>query len=211
MPELLDSVVNTITGSPWTYLLIALLCAGDAVFPVLPSETIVVAAAVLAANGRLAILPIALVAAAGAFLGDNTAYAVGNSGLRRLARHFMKSDKSRRRFEWSREQLRQRGAWIILVARFIPGGRTATTYMAGTLEMPWRRRFVPADAAAAVVWSAYCSALGYFGGAAFENNLWLPLIIAAAVSVVVAAGGELLRRRLGSTSASHRERVPSRE
>ena len=95
-----------------------------------------------------------------------------------------------------RTQLRLHGAWIIIIARFIPGGRTATTYVAGTLEMPWKRRFLPADTAAAVLWSLYASALGYFGGAAFENNLWLPLLIAAGVSVLVAGAGELVRRKV---------------
>jgi membrane protein DedA with SNARE-associated domain len=48
-----DSVANAVSGSPWTYLLLAAVCAGDALFPVLPSETVVIAAAVLAAHGHL--------------------------------------------------------------------------------------------------------------------------------------------------------------
>ena len=75
------------------------------------------------------------------------------------------------------------------------GGRTATTYVSGTLEMPWARRFLPADTTAGLVWSIYASALGYFGGATFEHNLWAPLLIATAASLLVAAAGELARRR----------------
>jgi membrane-associated protein len=195
-----DSIANAVSGSAWTYLLIAAVCAGDALLPLFPSETVVVTAAVLAANGRLHIILLGVAAAVGAFAGDNCAYAVGRSGLKKLARRFMRSDKSKRRIEWSREQLRAHGGWIIIAARFIPGGRTATTYVSGTLEMPWRRRFAPADAVAAVLWACYCSALGYFGGAAFENNLWLPLLIAAGASIVVTGGGELLRRRLSAST-----------
>jgi membrane protein DedA with SNARE-associated domain len=55
--------------------------------------------------------------------------------------------------DWARAQLRHSGAWIIIVTRFIPGGRTATTYISGTLDMPWKRRFLPADATAAILWS----------------------------------------------------------
>jgi membrane protein DedA with SNARE-associated domain len=96
-------------------------------FPALPSETTVIAAAVLAANGHLNIALVVIAAALGALLGDNSAYAVGNSGLRRLADRFLRSEKSRRRLEWARSQLQHHGVWIIVVARFIPGGRTATT------------------------------------------------------------------------------------
>jgi SNARE associated Golgi protein len=49
------------------------------------------------------------------------------------------------------------GVWIIVVARFIPGGRTATTYAAGTVGMPWRR-FLPADAIAVALWALYVRA-----------------------------------------------------
>jgi membrane protein DedA with SNARE-associated domain len=172
------------------------VCAGDALFPVLPSETMVIAAAVLAGQGRLSIVLVAIAAALGALAGDNAAYAVGRSGLRRLTDRLMNSEKSRRRLEWARAQLQHRGGWIIVVARFIPGGRTATTYVAGTVGMPWKSRFLPADAVAAPLWALYCSALGYFGGAAFENNFWLPMLIAAGASILVGAGGELLRRKV---------------
>ena len=148
-------------------MLLALVCAGDAVLPLLPSETMVIAAAVLAARGHLSIVLIVIAAAVGAFGGDNAAYAIGNSGVRRVAGRMMSSPKNGRRLQWARGQLNRRGAWIIIAARFIPAGRTATTYVAGTVGMPWKSRFLPADSAAAALWALYASALGYFGGAAF--------------------------------------------
>ncbi len=62
--------------------------------------------------------------------------------------------------------------------------------------MPWRTRFLPFDTVAAVAWALFSSALGYFGGAAFERNLWVPVLIATGVSILVAAGGELFRRKV---------------
>ncbi len=59
---------------------------------------------------------------------------------------------------------------------------------------------LPSDLAAAVAWSLYASGLGYVGGAAFEHNLWIPLLISAGASIVVALLGELLRRRLSRRS-----------
>lgn len=204
-----DSVAHAISGSPWTYVLLAAVCAGDAVFPVLPSETMVIAAAVLAARGRLDIVLVVIGAAVGAFAGDNVAYAVGGSGLRRLADRLMSSEKNRGRLEWGRAQLQHHGGWIIVVARFIPGGRTATTYVAGTVGMPWKSRFLPADLLAAVLWALYASALGYFGGAAFENNLWLPMLIAAGASLLIGAGGEVLRRKVLDRGGERRRSASS--
>lgn len=194
--DLLDSLLQAVSGTPWTYLLIAGVCAGDAVLPLFPAEALVITAAVLAAHGRLTVALVAVAAAVGAILGDNSAYWLGRSGLRRVADRLLGSGKNQKRLEWAREQIRQRGGWIIIVARFIPGGRTASTYVAGTLEMPWKRRFLPVDGVAALLWALYSSALGYFGGAAFEHNLWLPLLIATGASLLIAAGVELLRRKV---------------
>jgi membrane-associated protein len=191
-----DSLVQAASGSGWTYLIVLGVCAGDALLPLFPSESLVIASAVLAAHGKLSIALVVLVAALGALIGDNAAYGLGSSGLRRLATRLFRSEKSTRRVGWASTQLRDHGPAIIIVARFVPGGRTATTYVAGTLRMPWRSRFLPADCAAAVLWAVYSAGLGYFGGKAFEQNLWLPVLIATGVSLLVVGIGELLRRKL---------------
>ena len=190
-----NSLLNSVSGSPWTYALIVGVCAGDAVLPLFPSETVVITAAVLAANGRLNIGLVATAAAVGAILGDNSAYWLGRSGLRRVTDRLLGSESNQRRLRWAHTQIERNGAWIIIVARFIPGGRTATTYIAGTLDMPWKRKFLPADTFAAVVWALFSSALGYIGGATFEQNLWLPILIATGASLLLAGVGELVRRR----------------
>ncbi len=195
-----NSLLNAVSGSPWTYLLIVGVCAGDAVLPLFPSETVVITAAVLASQGRLNIALVATAAAIGAILGDNCAYWLGRSGLSRVTDRLLGSESNQRRLRWAQTQIKQHGAWIIIVARFIPGGRTATTYIAGTLEMPWKRKFLPADTFAAIVWALFSSTLGYVGGSTFEKNLWLPILIATGASLLVAGTGELVRRRFFSDS-----------
>jgi membrane-associated protein len=74
----------------------------------------------------------------------------------------------------------------------VPGGRTATTFSAGALAMPWPR-FLAIDAAAGL-WATYVALLGYFGGSAFEDSLWKPMLAAAIVATAVTLGAELLRR-----------------
>jgi membrane-associated protein len=195
-----NSLLNSVSGSPSTYLLIVGVCAGDAVLPLFPSETVVITAAVLAANGKLNIGLVATAAAVGAVLGDNAAYGLGRSGLSRVTDRLLGSESNQRRLRWAHTQIQRNGAWIIIVARFIPGGRTATTYIAGTLEMPWKRKFLPADTFAAVVWALFSSALGYVGGSTFEKNLWLPILIATGASLLIAGAGELVRRRFFADS-----------
>jgi membrane-associated protein len=184
---------DAIGGEIWTYPALVVSVALDSLFPIAPGEAMMITAGVLAANDEL-ILPFVILAGAiGSFLGDNASYGLGASLGRRAERRFFSSGRSRQRLEWARRQLQERGAVIIVAARFIPGGRTATTFSAGTLEMPWRR-FVAIDAVASCLWATYIALLGYFGGATFEDDLWKPLLAASAVAVLVATAGELFRR-----------------
>ena len=193
---------EAIRGEVWTYPAIVVAVAFDSLLPIAPGETVVITAGVLAANGDLSLPLVILAAAVGGWLGDNASYGLGASLGRRAERRFFSSQKAQQRLGWARRQLRKRGGTIIVVARFIPGGRTATTFAAGTLEMPWRR-FASVDALAAVLWAAYITMLGYFGGSAFEESLWKPIVAAFLVAAAVTGGAELWRRQsLGSTSSS---------
>jgi membrane-associated protein len=81
---------------------------------------------------------------------------------------------------------------LIIVGRFIPGGRTVVTLSAGTLGYPWRR-FVLFDAIAASIWASYAALLGYVGGHAFEKQPWKGLLLAFAIALAVTGGVELFR------------------
>lgn len=83
-------------------MLLAAVCAGDALFPLLASETLVMASAVLAGQGRLSIVLVVVAAAVGALVGDNSAYLVGRRGFRHLADPLVNLEKNRRRLEWTR-------------------------------------------------------------------------------------------------------------
>ena len=80
-----------------------------------------------------------------------------------------------------------------MVARFIPGGRTITTFTAGfTNAMGWRR-FLIFDAIACAIWGSYTVLLGYFGGKSFEEQPWKGLLVAFAFALAVTALVELVR------------------
>ncbi len=194
LATIFDQLRNDVSGNPATYALIFAAAGGDVLFPVIPSETIVIAASVLAAQGHLVIALIVVAAAVGAFLGDNTAYWLGRRIGEPAVERLFRGDKARERLRAAEEAVRERGGGLIITGRFVPGGRSASTVSAGTAGLPWRRRFVPADALAAAGWAVYVSMLGYIGGTAFEGSFLVPMAIAGAVALLLSVAAELIRR-----------------
>jgi membrane protein DedA with SNARE-associated domain len=196
-----ESTVELVTASGWAYPLILGVAALDAVFPLVPSEATLIAAAALAGTGDL-VLPFVLVAgAAGAVIGDNVAYLIGRAGRGQVSRWILGSPKWRTRIARAETVLRQRSATIIVVSRFIPGGRTATMLSAGIAGLPWRR-FVAYDLAAGVLWAGYAGLIGLIGGKAFSDEplhaLLLAFGLAALLTLLIESGRRLLRARAGA-------------
>jgi membrane-associated protein len=121
-------------ASGWAYAVVFVLALLDAILPVVPSETAVITAGVVAAAGHLSLPLIVAFAAAGALAGDNIAYFIGWRFGDAVASRFFGGEKGRKRIAWARRQLRQRGGQLIVVGRFIPGGRTVVTLSAGMLR-----------------------------------------------------------------------------
>lgn len=188
-----DWLTHEVSNSAVTYPVVFVACATDVLFPLIPSETIVITASVLAAQGELLIWAIVPLVALGAFLGDNLCYLLGRKIGDPVADRLFKGEKGRARLQWAEQALCRRGAILIAVGRFIPGGRTVTTFAAGTLEMPYRQ-FVVADACAAALWALYVSMLGYLGGETFKHSLWLPLASSLGLAMAVGLGVEAWRR-----------------
>jgi membrane-associated protein len=177
-----------------SYLIAFLFPALDAVFPALPSESAVIALGVVTAGSadpRIALL--VACAAAGAFAGDNLSYLLGRRFGPAVQRRFFTSGNGVKARAWAERSLARYGPQLIVVCRFIPGGRTAVTLTCGLTGYP-RRRFVPATALAAVIWALYAFFIGRLGGRAFEDNPWAGLVIAFAASVALSALVEVARR-----------------
>ena len=187
-----ESLTDYVGRSPEiAYPFIFAIAALDVLFPVVPSETSVILAGVFASTGDLVLVAVIAVAAAGAVLGDNASYWIGRSvGHRIVARFF--SGERKKRIDWAEEQIQERGPYLIVVGRFIPGGRTAITLAAGLLEMPWRR-FIAFDVLAGVMWASYSALLGYFGGRAFEEQPWKGFLVAFALALALTGAVELYR------------------
>jgi membrane-associated protein len=201
--SLLDQVTDYVSSSPATYAVIAGVSAVDAFFPLVPSETTVIAAGALAASGDLFLWAIIPAAALGAFVGDNITYAFGATVGERAAGK-VEGGKGRRRLDWAHRMLEQHGGLIIVGARFIPGGRTATMLAAGTFDMTWRR-FAVYDAIAVTLWASYSALIGYIGGSTFQEETWKALALGFGIALAVGVVIELARR----IQARRRRDVPA--
>lgn len=181
-------------GSPLSYLIALVLPALDAIFPALPSETAVIALGVATAGSadpRIALL--VGCAALGAFLGDNLSYLIGRRFGPFAERRFFAGPKGRESRRWAERSLRRLGVQIIIVCRFIPGGRTAVTLCCGLIGYA-HRRFMAATAAAGVIWASLAFFAGRLGGRAFEGRPWLGFGVAFGGTLVITGLAEAARR-----------------
>ena len=180
--------------SPVSYLIAFVLPALDAVVPVVPSETAVIALGVATAGStdpRIALL--VTCAAVGAFVGDNISYLLGRRFGPAVQRRFFAKPKGQATRDWAERSLQRYGMQLIIVCRFIPGGRTAVTLCCGLTGYA-RGRFMVATAIAAVIWANYAFWIGRLGGKAFEDKQWLGLIIAFGITLVISGVIEGVRR-----------------
>jgi membrane protein DedA with SNARE-associated domain len=186
------------TAPPLVYLAVLLVCWGDAFLPVLPSETTVVAAGALTVHGDLDLVPLIGSAALGALSGDLTSATLG----RVLPRRDHRAARPRGRV---RQLARAIGAGlqsrvqhnlylVLLLARFIPGGRTAVTVGLGRSALPMARLLAPL-AVAGTLWALITSLAGRVGATlVFEHPAVVGAIAAGVLAIAVAAAALWNRR-----------------
>ena len=92
---------------------------------------------------------------------------------------------------WAAQQLDRRGPTLLVIARFIPGGRTAATFIAGRTAYPLHR-FTPTVVFAALLWACFATMLGYIGGSAFHDQTLLATGLGIGLAIGFAALMELV-------------------
>ena len=191
----MSGITSLQVGSPLSYLIAFLLPCLDAVLPVVPSETVLIAFGVATAGSSdPRIFLLLLCAAAGAFAGDNLSYLIGwRFGPWATRRFFAPGSKGAARRDWAERSLRRFGMGLIIVCRFIPGGRTAVTLCCGLIRYSWRR-FCAATAIASVLWASYAFLAGRLGGKAFEDKPLVGFAVAFGGALVVSGIVEVIRR-----------------
>ncbi len=115
-----------------------------------PGQSLLIAAALLASQGQLPLVPVLVIAWAAAVCGDNIGYQIGSQGGHRLALRIGVRRSHLRRVHGFFERF---GGGVVTFARFIDGLRQLNGVVAGTAGMPWSR-FFAFDVIGATLWTA---------------------------------------------------------
>jgi membrane protein DedA with SNARE-associated domain len=177
--------ILALVDSLWIYPSVFAVALIDAIFPVVPSESVIIGAASAWQSVGKPILPLLFLAGAtGAWCGDQITYYIGTKVDVRHVKLF-KRPKILAALDWAEHALEHRGTLYIIAARFIPMGRVAVNLSAGALGFP-RRRFMGIDAIAVTIWAGWGILIGTVAASLFEDNLLLS--IAAGITGGVALG-----------------------
>lgn len=175
-------------SSGLVYGLVALLVFGEAALFigfVLPGETSVIVAGVVASRGHVNVVDLCVLVVFAAVLGDSVGYEVG----RRYGDRLIELRVFRRRrvaVERALVGLRRRGATYVFIGRFTAFLRAVMPGLAGMSRIRYRR-FLVANAAGALIWGVGFTLLGYFAGTAITSIEKYSGWAASAILVLIVA------------------------
>jgi membrane-associated protein len=183
------------------YFWIIPVVLGDAIFPPIPSEMVVITGGALSADGRANVLLVAALAALASWLGDMVVFQLFK---RRLSHVLDRWRWGRKVHQGIHQAIARAGRsstyGTIIGARFIPGGRLATSAAAGIADVSVRG-FSLCAGLGAVLWASWLVGLGYFTGSATGLPFWASSLIGVGVGLVIgAAVGVIVTRRRGTRS-----------
>lgn len=187
MLDFLEDIILDAADAWWMPLAVFLLALIDGFFPVVPSESILVAlASIYDQRANISLVQLFFLGWFGAFIGDQVAYWLGRTiGVTRFK--WMRTRSVVRAIGGVRETLKYSGALVIITARHIPGGRVAVNFIAGATRMRLIK-FMSLDFLSAAIWAAYSLAIGYFTAGWLDNTvlqIGLALIVAALLGWLV--------------------------
>jgi membrane protein DedA with SNARE-associated domain len=146
------------------YPLLFLLVMSESGGVPIPGETALIAAAVLASQGKLQIELVIPLAAAAAIVGDNIGYTIGRKGGRWLLQR--PGAFQRQRLEVLRVGepfFKVHGAKAVFFGRFLLGLRVWASWLAGATRMRWRS-FALWNALGGISWASAVGLIAYFIG-----------------------------------------------
>ena len=194
------------------YGLVTLLVFGEAALFIgfiLPGETAVLVAGVVASQGHVNVGIVAVLVVAAAITGDSVGYAIGH----RYGESLMKLPVLRRRrvaLERALKGLRRRGPIYVFIGRFTAFLRAVMPGLAGMSRMNYRR-FLIANALGGLLWGVSFTLLGYFAGTALTRiekyASWVGLAVLIAMILFFLVFHFVKKRRETTEEAAHVEGV----
>lgn len=188
-------LLTDVTSPAWAYLTLLGLLAVDAFLPVVPTQAVMITGGALTVYGELSLGITILVGALGVFTGDLACYLLGRGSpvvpdrfRRQRGGRPASSGRARQAVAWATQGFRRPGPLVIMLCRFVPGGRMAACFAAGRSHYPYRL-FLAYEAAAALGWATYGTLVGHVGGTALTQSAWRLLVVAAVAATAFAAAG----------------------
>ncbi|MFA6961851.1 MAG: alpha/beta fold hydrolase [Opitutaceae bacterium] len=156
-------VADPQANAPWTGERRVVMLVLLVVATLVSEDLTCIAAGLLVATGKLTFGPAAVACFTGIFVGDLLLVLAGRwLGHGVLKRWPLRGRVSPEAVARAEQWFSQRGAWVILASRFMPGTRLPTYVAAGILRMPWTKF---------TLWFALACAL------------WTPLLVGVAAVV----------------------------
>ncbi|MFF8773358.1 DedA family protein [Kitasatospora sp. NPDC015120] len=189
--------IATLVGSSWICALALCAVLGDAFLPFIPSGTLVILAVLKTAQIDGAPVMLGLGVAAASFLGDLLLLRLARRGAPMVSRrleHRPKLAASVARVQQALDERTTRAAAaMVVIARFVPAGRTILDLAIGH-SPAHPHRFLRWSALAAMIWAAYIVTLGWLNSHWFETA-WLSLAVSCTAATVVSTAIARVVRR----------------
>jgi membrane protein DedA with SNARE-associated domain len=153
-----------------------------------PGQTLLMASALEAAQGRMNIVLLLVLVTTAAALGNSIGYSIGRWGGR-MALDKLKVNPHRQ--QYLDDLFKRRGGPVILLARFLDGLRQLNGIVAGVMRMPWWT-FTVYNVLGAILWT-FAWGLGayYFGrdihviAGFFHRHGWFLYVVGVIVCVAL--------------------------
>jgi membrane protein DedA with SNARE-associated domain len=205
----IDQLIAFVSAHAWlaylTLFLAALLEAVPVIGSVVPGSTIILAMSALIPGGELRLEWVLAAAAAGALLGDGSAFWLGHRAQREILSSWPMS-RYPRLIAQSEAFFHRWGALAVFFARFVPPIRAFVPITAGALGMP-PLRFFAVNIPAVLLWAPAhvlpgvlaITALHQYGGVprhtGASRHYWILAVIGGALIVALVTWA--IRRRRG--------------
>ncbi len=203
--EAARQLLSVAMASHWLLLILFLAAAIDAVFPVIPSEGLVVTAGMAAAAGHQNLLLVIVLAMLGSVIGETVCYFMGRGSGPALHRWMKRQERRQAVYDKVSAALHSRGGLILMTVRYIPGARMVATLTAGATRYSFKKFIVFTFAGVTVAYT-YVALLGYLGGDAFAHDslkaLAFSLSLAFLIGLVIETSRRIaVKRRAAKVSA----------
>jgi membrane protein DedA with SNARE-associated domain len=200
---MLASLINvghlvTVAGYPLVFVLVMAESGGVPI----PGETALITAAVLASQGKLEIVLVIVLAAAGAIIGDNIGYLIGRKGGRWLLERPGLFHRQRLEVLTVGEPFfAKHGPKAVFFGRFLLGLRTWASWLAGATRMRWSS-FVLWNALGGIGWATLIGVIAYLVGSSSGSAIKdFGLYGVVAVALAILGTFVLHRRHTGAAGA----------